>query len=657
MINNKTVTHCLNYFSLLEKNNKTTSEEITVSYFDTLQNIFDHSLNNDFAKNNIISTLYSKIKNKNLNISSFISDPLLLSFFSDYSSFATHFSNTYENELNRIKKQFSSIIDIDSLENQDEILSYCITESLIEYSKTDIKFISKINHTNAPYSTQLTGDIYSVKNEFDILPVLENKPFGLYIFNVPYQKMKGNSYKVSNSVCFVSYQSNGTTFFNLNSDILYRGGLKGNSLTMENIINKKHSLKIKLKTETENTSLSNTREKTAFEQLNILNKLSIISFAAICSRDEERQINENKQDCLIGYSSTSDKSLLPVVQGFKSTELPYISFDELRFKGKYSFLSKLDDLFENIINMDIVNFKSDRVDCYFELTMNTEESKDNYFGNVFSRKVVPTIFTKENFNQFTVKEVTYNKDYIGIEESPRNISPLTHSFIGTEKEIYDNCLNLAKMNKLTLYALYLSFYYNIFFDDFIKEMTVFINDHIGEIIEDDKIFKLLNTVGQCRNSRRNHSNASVRTSDALVSENNLSLSDSNLTGFNSDKKATHLISLFLNNPEFYNIFINDYGLNISEKSMFFIEHYNMNIQLDKEYKKSTVINKRKSVFFGLIDNKLDLELLNWYYTSFPLSIVIPTTAKQHKNIMAKLESFNIKVQDTSYATGYKLIER
>ena len=654
MINNKTVTHCLDFF--IKKETEANNEPVFISYFNVLKNIFHDSLNNDFAKKNIISTIYSKIKTDQLTISEFISDPEMLSFFSNYNSFSETFISEYKNELSKIKSEFSKIINLDSLNNQDEILSYCITESLIEYSKADIKFIPNTTNVEAPYSNTLINTIHSVKNEFDILPTLHNKSFGLYVFKVPYQKMVGNSYKITNSVCFVSHQSNGTTLFNLDNIILHRGGLRGTSLNLENILSKSHDIIIETKQQTD-TELTTIRNLSEFDGLFLVNKLTLISLSAIVSRNEERKINETKFNCLVGLTNKSEKSLLPVVSSFKSTELPYISFDELRFKGKYSFLSKLDDLLEDIIDMDVVNFRSDRTDCYFDLTMNQEETKDEYFGNLFKRSFEPKVFTKEDFNQFIVKEITYNNAYRGIETSPRNISPLNHSFIGTEEEIYNHCFSLAKMNKLTLYSLYLNFYYDINSTVFMDDMNVFINDNIVELAEDEDLFSLLNSVGHCRNSSRNYSHASWGTNEVFVSEKSKQRANAKeLKSFNSDKKATYLISMLFNKPEIYDILINKYGLD-SKIGTFFIEHYKMSIKLDNIYASIEMENKRRSGFFGFINNNVDLELQNWYYAAFPLSIILPVNNKQHKNILAKFEKYNVEIQDTSSATGHDIRDR
>ena len=329
----------------------------------------------------------------------------------------------------------------------------------------------------------------------------------------------------------------------------------------------------------------------------------------------------------------------------------------MRFKGKYSFLSKLDDLLEDIIDMDVVNFRSDRTDCYFDLTMNQEETKDEYFGNLFKRSFEPKVFTKEDFNQFIVKEITYNNAYRGIETSPRNISPLNHSFIGTEEEIYNHCFSLAKMNKLTLYSLYLNFYYDINSTVFMDDMNVFINDNIVELAEDEDLFSLLNSVGHCRNSSRNYSHASWGTNEVFVSEKSKQRANAKeLKSFNSDKKATYLISMLFNKPEIYDILINKYGLD-SKIGTFFIEHYKMSIKLDNIYASIEMENKRRSGFFGFINNNVDLELQNWYYAAFPLSIILPVNNKQHKNILAKFEKYNVEIQDTSSATGHDIRDR
>jgi hypothetical protein len=649
---NKQVIHCFNYFKNIETLKNKHSETMFVSYFDTLKNIFENTKDNSFAQKNIIFSFYSKIKTETINISDFIEDDIMLSFFKDYNSFTDSFFSKYENDLNKIKNKFEEIINLDTIINDKELLSYCVTESLIEYSKANIKFIPRINNDNIHYSNKIHFSIHSVKKELDILTILENKSFGFYIFKVPYQKVTGNSFKSANAVCLVSHQSNGTTLFNLDNIVLGRSGLKGNSITLENIVSKNHKINIELKENTKTELSTNTKELNEFYSLPIFNQLTIISLAGFCSLKEERDTNEAKIDCLIAYKNNqNDKSFLPVISNFTITDLPYITFEELKFKGKYLFLSKLDDLFEDIINMEFVNFKSDKSNCYFELTMNNENDVESEFGNYFNRSFEPKVFSKHDFNQFYIKETNFKDAGVGTETSKGQITPLNNSIIGTKEEIYNHCFQKAKMNKLTLYVKYIRFYTSINQDKFTTEMWTFINDNIEVLLNDSEFLSLINSVGLCRNSKRNYHNAAYGNC-VLISKEQYNINNlEELNGFNSNKKASHLISIILNNTEFYDLFINKYNLTLSKESLFYIELYKMNVTLDKIFDSIEMVNKKKMVFFGFIDNNIDLELQNWYSTFPPLSLILPTTTKQQKDLIFKFEKLDINIKDTSYSTG------
>ena len=63
----------------------------------------------------------------------------------------------------------------------------------------------------------------------------------------------------------------------------------------------------------------------------------------------------------IGYNKSDNNSNFPVVSNLDTKEIRSFSFEELKFKGEYSFLSFLDDLFEDVIDMQYINYFADNV--------------------------------------------------------------------------------------------------------------------------------------------------------------------------------------------------------------------------------------------------------------------------------------------------------
>ena len=644
--------YAFDYFIQLDNERNNQEKNMFTSHYKTLKELFNDSPSDSFAQHNIVNCFYSKIKSQHIKISELTSDQKLSQFIFEYNKFSEEFSYQFKDEINYFINTFSEHLNVSDIVNINELISYVIVESLVELSNTKIKFIPNNNTENKSFSQLFNQTFFNAKNDIDIITELENKPFGFYIFKVPYQNMTGSSFNVSGSICIASHQSNGITLFNLNDNVLNRYGLKGNALNLQNIYNKSHNLDIQFK-DNNSHEISINNETNDFKKLDLINQLIFISFFSLCSLEERRNIYEKENKSLISINKNNQKSLLPVVSKFSNIDTPQFTFEELRFKDEYAFLSPLDDLFEHIIDMDIVNYTNDKTDCYFMINMNTIDNEDSQFGNYFKKTFEPTLFNKEHFNQFYIKEVDHNMGQVGVETSMLHITPLKSSFIGSEEEIYQNAMTSAKMNKLTLYYLYFSFYNSIYQQNLVSEMKQFFTQNINDIIQDDNFISLIKSFGFCKNNKTNQKNFVNQKTIFSSSQN---INNENLKDYTGKNKALFIANLYLDSSEMFDVLFDKYHLNLTESSQNIIDISLNFITLYNKYNELNIKNKSRRVFFSYIQNEVDIELQEWFQHQSILPVSIPLTNKQKISLEEKILNFGIEIQNNNYSNGHRFFD-
>lgn len=656
------VIHCLNYFIRGEKSKDRYSQNLFVSHYQVLKNLLLDNVDNPFISNAIINSFYTKIKLESVHFGYLMEDKKFLNFLLNYSAFEDSFIKNYSDELFELKEKFSTFFNVDLINNTEEIISNSIVEALIEYSNMKIRFVPKQNVTPSDFVSKFNHKFYNAKKDIDIFTELEDKEYGFYIFNVPYSGLIGHSLLELQSVCIVSHQYNGTTLFNLHDKILSKKGMKGNSFSLENIINKKNDISVNVNTfdisymkDIVTGKGINDDETNIFSNIPFLNQFNLISLMSLMSNKKNRYINEKNNVAQISQNLDIGSNL-PILNSYEINEIPKFSFDDLRFDGEYHFLSFLDDLFEDIIDMDTVNFYSDRDDCYFIAELN-EVDKDSAFGGYFKETFKPTLFNKDHFNNFSVKEIPFPSgySYAHIENNMNHITPLNNYAVGSKEDIYKKAFQKAKMNKLTLYYLYITFYSNIYYSKFNNEIKDFLNDNIQKIINDDDLICKTKTSGFASNSRINNNNVTNLGSVLVAPE--YVLENDKLKDFNGKNKATHLLAWSFDNNELMTILFEKYHLKLSKNAKMIFKFNNAFIQLATIYKELYLKNKNRKVFFGSDQSEIDLELQGWFMTGSFFTAVVPLTTSQYKSTIEKFELLNIEVQDLNYTKGSALFSK
>jgi len=655
MDNNNTINDVLDFFVKKENAHAIKSNDTNfLSKFSTLKTILNDSAENEFAKNTIISNIYSNIKSESLQIGSFIESNSFVSFLKNYNNFSQQYLTKHVSELNKIKKEFEAIINLDEYKNWDEIIAYVITQSIIEYSQANIVFIPS-NQELTTYSNKFNESIGKVKFHSQVLSELKGKEYGFYLFNAPYNKTIGNAFKHGGGFILASLQSNGITIVDFHSKVIGRQGLSGNSINTNHIANKNHEIKLisKNKSTDQGTDLSILNNISDFQALPFINKLIIISVINILSSSEKRKDNETDSKFLIStHSNETEHSTLPMLRDLPTTAIQDVTFDDLRFTGKYDFLAPLDDLYQDILNMDVVNYKSDDVDCFFDIKTNFKKN-DCDLGDYFKKVVKPNSFSKEEFNAYTISHSPYAKGYLGIERDGLLINPLRSNNIGTVEELRKGQLQLAKMNKLTLYTYYNIHYFDLFYDDFKRSMQTFLIKNMDALLVDSEFLSLIDGVAVTKNQK--HTIPIIDLFENVVATKTVkkALTLSNIQYLHEDTKIKYLLNLSLSKTEIFELFSQKYGLSLPKELQYFVTFYDISLKLEKIRAKTLNNSGIKANFFTVTDLETDFEIYRWFNNIPLLSATLLLGNKDKKTIINRFNELGTSITEIEKGNYFK----
>lgn len=632
------ILHVLDFLIQKEKSKNTFSDSIFDSYYQKLKNTLIDSKNNEFAKNLIIKTFYSVLKDEKLNISEFISDTTFISVLNNYNAFNNSFEEKHDDKIKKIILKFKEIFNIDSIKNQSDIASFVIVESLMEYSASKKRFLPKSNPTDTHiHSNVIHKKFYYAYTDNDILKELQDKEYGFYVFRVPYKEIISSTRNLSDML-IVSHQSNGVTLFNPYSTVLGRYGLTGSSFSLDNIISKEYKIKFETK-ENKTTELSTEHQESSdFDNLKLVNKLILQSYISLASTKEEIEKNEKEYKAIV-FKNTSDENTtnLPIVASFENNDIHSFSFDEMRFSGKYSFMSPLDDIFADFIDMDIVNLKGDTISDYYSLERNLEPNR--------SSPLKPKDFKPSTIKDcFYVKTTELENFGVGKHRNRNFLIPITESTIGSEEDVLFNSKKLALINKLSLMNLLMNLHYEFYHNVFHEELRVFLNENMETIINDERFLKLITDTGISLSTKPNHYNIDGWFNSVFVSKEKSKLSDyenkENIKDYTSSRKAINLIGIALYDVRMIDLFVNEYGLELSTHSKEITEIIRIKLELNRMYNEIDIPNKTRLNFYCFYDNGVDIELNNWFSGTLLGNIIVPVTKKQAELYKTKIEDIH-----------------
>jgi hypothetical protein len=637
---------------MIEKENqkKSDSETFYSSYYSALKQVFIESKDNDFARNIIINAFYSVLKEEQFKISEFINDDSFLAVLSDYKSFKQNFETNYNHLMGNIISKFETLCNFKEVKNQSEITSYVITESLVEYSKSKIKFIPRSFDKEINLVGVLHEKFLKAENDTILIQKMNDLPYGFYISSTLYKKIISTSCSTPD-YCLISNQEDGITIYETASEVIGRVGLDRSSYTLKNFITKEHEEKLIFNNKDSNQqsiAIFKSEEYSDFEKLDLINKLIIQSFISLAlSKEEQIKIKKENKSLLFNKSSITGKINLPVVSNLEHEEMKDFTFNDLRFTGKYDFMSLLDDIFENVFDMDLVNTRTKNESSFFYITEKGGENKKDFKFNKEMLKEKITLSEKE-YKDFSVS-MTRDRTFL---------TPLPESFVGTKKEVREHTKKIALMNKLTLTAMYMEYYELVYSEIFRNELKNCLDKNIDSIINDEDILSLIKVFGHCKNRSTNYYNISPFKKTLFISHDGRNLDeldkDESIKEYSGKRKATWLASICFFDYRIIEVLIKKYGLKLSKESMNVLQFQKIRITLDEMYKAISIKNKIRTNFFNFYENGIDIELNKWFYDDILAYVLIPMNEKQINDFKSVVSSVGGKLQDCDNRNGNRI---
>lgn len=626
---------------LKEKNSSSSS--IDYESLAMLYNKYDSPLIRDC----ILLTLYDYIKEISMPFGYFIENKDVIGFLNNYSETKNLFV-THKDDIEKLESFL--FYGNESILNKKELIPYLVIESLLDYERSNNFFVQSISPSKLNYSTQTYTDIIDIDETKSFIDNFSDKMFGFYICKTQSQKNSRMYYGYTYNI--VSHQPDGLYFYELYSKYTSHHGFRQPSLEVrDNMIIKPHSIEIKVSEE--NKSLSVHSHRGGIK--NTINQLIYRTFTYWCELYKD---SVDKTGVIGSFPNKTGNSLTnyPAISSYKSKEIKAPTFENLKFSDKYECLKFLDDKFENILDMDLVNFTSTELDF-----ITTFEHTN---GNSPSDLKKDYDFTPEFFNNLNIEKI-YMPDALATGKvSGFSFSSINPHFQGTEEQLDNHVFRTAKINKMRLYAFYINLYMDNQKHELADEMQAFFKENSIALLSDPEFLSTINKVGTSNISDRNlktelRDNGKaffiLNDDDAFFEKDYLykrlkPCKDVNFRDYKGKSKAQKFIAFDCNNLDMINVLKDKYKLKLSDNSEFCLKLVE-SFHILKNIIVSDKITKTDSIIYAL-DLDIDVELYTWNAYNTLFYCIIPMSKKHHEEFLLSLESQESTTEVLNCNFGY-----
>lgn len=608
---------------------------------------------NEVISDSIIYSLYLYIKKESVPFELFIDSKDILSFLSNHQSFVKEYNEKHSGFVNKLT-QFV-FTNTHFVKNREELVPYLMVEAMLELSHVRSSFIQKLYNEKENDNVYLHPKLIKISNYNNIIQEMADKPLGLYLTEDFPQKSV--NFLTGNGYMLIANKSDGIYIYQFKNETNHYAGFRGKHLQFDNIISRRHEIEVEL-VETNDTELSTHVEEKFVNFRSFVNELVLNTFIYLSTLNE-KQVKENNV-AAIGYHKNEDSNVcnFPVLAGFNSTTMPIFTKEELRFKGEFEFLAFLDEWLEPYLDMDSVNYYSDQVTAFHQVSFTHHPNSHRFSA------------TKESLNSFEVKVVTEDFD----ERTNYTLTPINPYYFGNEQEIYDYAFKIAKANKLKLYSIYMDLLSVIHEYKMGRELHSFFNKNIVEIMNDETFINMINSVGTANISNRNKGyltsnfnntlpvfiheqfidcslHISEKAKDGDIDFSNTQFDSIGFKDFIKKTKATKMVVTHCDTMEMLNYLRENYNFVLGEE-------YETFIKLTKAFKQFVDLRKQnipeKTKLHNLTmmhDSPFEAEYhYGWLKNFIPFALAIPMNKNNEKLFMEKFMLNNVKITNCNF--GY-----
>lgn len=642
--------------------------------FNDYEGLKELILNSDsqFIDDCVLLALYGYVKPLEKPFNTFMSNKDVLSFLSSYEDKKAQLMETYKEEFSKLESFLFQ--DVTFVKNKIDFIPYLVVEGMLEYKSAKKKFIPNVSVESGEQTVVFRNETIDFRDGQLNLSAFADKDYGYYVGIINPDELS-NYYRGSKQQ-IISNQPEGLKIYDIHSEVSQITGFRNNTLEFSNLFKKKHLFEVDLIEAHEQELQLYTGDKEIKHLYHsFVNKLVLKTFIYFANLNHEKINNVS----YLGYKKSKDnKSNFPAVITSQSREMPYFSFEDLKFKGQYDFLSFLDDWFEDILDLDFVNYYSDQINSihFFEQQHEWEvaQSKSNMTvdqalnGNYvemldkFENGELP-YFSKEYCNNLRINIINEHSFLNSQERSGDTLTPINPYFSGTEEEMREYAFKIAKANKLKLYNFYMRAFQRTFELNFHTEMKAFLDVNIVDLMEDEEWLNNLERIGIANISPRNWGELGQNGHiSVLVNEDQVeslvpikkyerqikSVKDVNFVDYKGKSKATQWATFHCRNINTLSILEDKYFLKLSKESQFFIDLFKADQRL-KVLRKAQSINGIDNLF-RFRDYGVDIELYIWFNYNVLLNIVVPMSKGNKEKFVKRLDLNNIDLLNCSF--GY-----
>jgi hypothetical protein len=419
------------------------------------------ALRNQFVIDISMNALQNIAGESNVNILSLMLNQQALWAITDLSEFSIGESRSTVTQIKKIKEQ--SLIDFPFLTGlEDRKLIDEIFNTLNEFRKLEHTIVKRDSDSHNLVKIFNPEEI-KADTRIELLTSLNGMPYGFYLAETcddTQPRLDPNFKKVK---FIISNQEDGVVFSKLSIDKVFGASLKRHIGYKNNFFISEH-----VNAYDNNFPIELGKENHVARRYapDVLYRLSIMYYLIT---DQYDSIRVRSKELSIAQYDSQDSKELTIFNGFQKKEsISELTFDDVKFTGKYGFLAFLDEYFKDDIehNMHIVNNK-EVLEAGFVQQLRMNIRAKDMMDFIISRPL--NIFTNS----------------MALDRSTHVIQTMPQESL--QKNAKEEYIKYGMLNKMSLYSLHLSFLVGT--EDFLFNVM----DELGTLMTPriDNVFDLM----------------------------------------------------------------------------------------------------------------------------------------------------------------------
>lgn len=656
----RNISNIFDFFDAKESNHKNDNEESFKTMSKTRKDIYEGlSINpdNGFLNALVLVNFMENISTMTISVTDLFENPCLSKIDAFYKDAKNEIYEYHYEELDKLQNIIQQVSPALTRDFVEKTSSYIAVEALSEMENSTITRLNKTNpdkHT----SFHLVEDFSNFDSDIEAIEYVSNKPYGLYFVNTKTEYSLSNS-SAGKEPLLISHQGYGMDLIRLKSRRQNRIASKTIiGLHFDNMISKSHNIDFLFTEESDSKELTqHISVNNAYK--NIINQLITKVFVQFYVKQVQDGVDFKKAQITLHRESNESGNTLPIIAEYAHQESKPYTFDDLRFKGKYEFLSILDEAFKDVLRMDIVNHSTtNRKQVAVIRNANRDQQERGLTLNIGTEKPMPKrkhAFSKSSgvelsiYNDFDVRLYDLNELPTDVSFWNSTIHSVPESTVGLFENNESTRRKVAMANKLTLLDYYLPIYAEKWAETLNEELKELVMVHYDEMLNDPVLMKMANIGMFPCNKANEHSMFPTRIESFCANEAvGRKIDFDALQEVSGKNKAAYSIVIQFLQGGVLDYLKEKYDFKPSKESERIIKIEEAGYRLKEIYKEEghTVY----SSLYSLFNFDMDIELYGWFNNfSGTLTTVIPVKNSRKKKFEDFAKLHDILIKKPSYS--------